>query len=322
MRGRDQLAGLLAGVPPARIGWGPGPLTALRRARHRLLRRPVRLALLEHSDNGTRFAAPHAFWINQRSRVCAARVNDIRGADVVWVFSQDPLPPAARDSLAEAVSTASGAAAVVNGVQAYDAYHRDDAFPRLAAAGVSVPRTAFTDADLGRTQVVYKAQWQQPAAKQRGPWSGPLPGHRAFEYVDGRGDDGLSRRYRAFWLCGRSWPDVAFTSPAWDVTGHTRTSVDAYELSVHERRQIELLARTLELDFFAVDFLRRRDDGAPVFVDVNVYPTIVTTFGGDGRRECGQWHVWDADRRLVTAPPAQDVWREFDEVVLELASRG
>ena len=314
----DQLRCLLRTASPSRTGWGPGPLNGVRRARHRLLRRPVRLALLEHSDNGTRFAAPHAFWINQRSRVCVARVNDTRGADVVWVFSQDPLPAPARTSLTTAVATA-GTVATINGVETYDAYHRDDAFPRLAAAGVAVPRTAFSDDDAGRTQVVYKAQWQQPAAKHRAPWTGPVPGYRAFELVDGRGDDGLWRRYRAFWLCGRAWPDVAFASTDWEVTGGTRTAVEAYELSGPEREQLGLAARTLGLDFFAADFLRRHDDGSPVLVDVNVYPTVVTTFGNDVAGRRGQWHVWDAGPRLVDRPAGQDVWRAFDDVVLELA---
>jgi len=306
-------------VPPRHIGWSRGPLTAVRRARHRLLRRPVRLALLEHSDNGTRFAAPHAFWINQRSRACVARVNDTRGADIVWVLSQDPLPPLARDSLSAAVRAAAPAR-TVNRVETYDAYHADDAFPRLAAAGVGVPRTHFTGHDVGRAQVVYKAQGQQPSAKHRDTYRGPLPGYRAFEYVDARGDDGLSRRYRAFWLCGRSWPDAVFSSPQWEVTGHTRVEVDAaFELSDDEREQLGLLARTLGLDFFAVDFLRRCDDGSPVFVDVNVYPTLVTEYGVQERGRRGQWHVWDTRPLLGTARPGHDLWQEFDDVMLELA---
>ena len=309
----------MRGVPRRGIGWGPGPVTTARRLRHRLLRRPVRLALLEQSDNGTRFAAPHAFWINQRSRVCVARVNDTRGADVVWVLSQDPLPAQAQRSLQCAVDGFSRSV-TINPVEAYDAYHRDDAFERLAAAGVRVPRTRFTEDDIGVTPVVYKAQWQQPSAKHRDVYRGPHDGYRAFEYVDGRGADGLSWRYRAFWLRGRAWPNAAMASPEWEVTGRTRTAVDAgFLLTEHERAQLDLLGSALDLDFYAVDFLRRREDGAPVFVDINVYPTLVDTIGNEERGEQGQWHVFDTRARLGTAAPGEGVWREFDEVMLELA---
>ena len=318
MKVRDQLGWLARGVPPSRIGWGPGPVTTVRQARHRLLRRPVRLALLEHADNGTRFAAPHAFWINQRSRVCVARVNDTRGADLVWVLSQDPLPASAQRTLDASVA-GFGRGATINPVETYDAYHHDDAFERLAAAGVCVPRTRFTTEDVGRTTVVYKAQWQQPSAKHRDVYRGPLEGYRAFEYVDGRGTDGLPRRYRAFWLCGRAWPNAGMASPGWEVTGRTRTQVDtAFVLTDHEREQLDLLGQTLGLDFFAVDFLRRREDAAPVFVDINVYPTLVDVIGGDERGEHGQWHVFDTRDRLGTAAPDEDVWRDFDAVMLEL----
>ncbi len=319
-RGRDQLRWLATGIPPARIGWGPGPLTRWRQARDRVRFREVRLALLEQPHPGTRFAAPMAFWINRRSRVCSARVNDPRGADVVWVFSQDPLPPSARQALERTTAALPPHVVVVNPPETYDAYHGDDAFPRLAAAGVRVPRIDFSKHDVGRADVVYKAQGEQPARKCRRPYAGALPGFRAFGFEDGRGADGRVRRYRAYVLGGRSWAGDVFVSGEWAISSATRTTLEhTFELTAHERDQLDRLRRCLGLDFFAVDFLRRAADGLPVFLDVNVYPTVDTPLGGAERRERGHWHVWDGPVRLGGVDtPRSPMWEEFDRAVLQL----
>ncbi len=314
------LRGLLSAARPSRTGWGSGPLTRARQARARLRRRPLHVVLLEHHALTTRFAAPMAFWINERSEVATAAVNDLRGADVVWVFSQDPLPAHARQSLAAAVADLPADVVVLNRPEVYDAYHRDDAFPRLAAAGVSVPRTAFTDEDVGRVEVVYKAQREQPARKQRAPYAGPREGFRAFGFEDGRGPDGLVRRYRAYHLGGRSWAGDVFVSDQWAISSATTAGYEhVYELPDLEREQIGLLARTLGLDFFAVDYLRRHEDGRPVFHDVNVYPTVDTPLGNRQRGERGHWHVWDGPVRLGGLQAARSpMWDEFDRALLDL----
>jgi hypothetical protein len=81
---------------------------------------------------------------------------------------------------------------------------------------------------------------------------------------------------------------------------------------------VQRVGLTLGLDFFAVDYLRRRDDGLPVVVDVNVYPTPVEawTAGLAGR---GTWHLWDSGRRAGLPPPlGRDPWRVFDAAVARL----
>jgi hypothetical protein len=310
---------VLTGTPPRLIGWGPGALTAVRRARHRLLRRPVRLCLLERQGPGTRFAAAHAFWINQRSRVVRAVVNERpEEADVVWVLSQDPLTPDARRRLAADLATVPCGVPVLNHPDAYDAYHLDDAFPRLAAAGVRVPRT-----DLGPGEpAVYKAQGEQGSRKWQGPYTGPAPGYRAFEFVDGRAADGLWWRHRVWYLAGEVFPEQAIGTAGWEATARHQVAIArAPAMTRHERDQVRLIGRTLQLDFFAVDHLRRRGDESPVFLDVNVYPTLISgpDYGLPGR---GQWHIWDVTRR-AGLPPAggRSPWQIFDTVLARVAAR-
>lgn len=312
-----QLAWLLSGTPPRSIGWGPGPLTALRQARHRVLRRPVRLCLLERQGQGTRFAAAHAFWVNQRSRVVRAVVNERpERADVVWVLSQDPLTPAARRALAADLARVRPGVPVLNGPETYDAYHRDDAFPRLAAAGVHVPRTELAPGE----PTVYKAQGEQGSRKWQGPYAGPVPGYRAFELVDGRAADGLWWRHRLWYLAGEVFPEQGIGSADWHAVARNLVEVDRAPASTaFEREQVRLLGRTLGLDFFAVDHLRRRGDGLPVFLDVNVYPTLVTG-PDDGLPGRGQWHIWDVtDRAGLTPADGRHPWAVFDEVMTRLA---
>ena len=144
-------AGLLTGTPPSRIGFSPGPLTDLRkrRAPPRLAARsrPLRLRLLEHDTSTMYFAEPTAFWMNERSRSrWAERNGPPERADLVWVFTQDPLTPELRTWLDAQLRRVRPGVRVLNPPAVYDAYHDLDCFPRLADAGVRVPRT-----DLGRT---------------------------------------------------------------------------------------------------------------------------------------------------------------------------
>ena len=53
-----------------------------------------------------------------------------------------------------------------------------------------------------------------------------------------------------------------------------------------------------------MDYLRERDTGAPVFHDVNVYPTVVGAWQGDmPAGDHGRWHVFDNCDRLGLTPP-------------------
>ncbi len=320
LRSGDQLRWLAGGVRPAQIGWGPGVLTRARQARARWRRRPLHVTLVELPHAGTRFAAPMAFWINERSRVATAAVNDVAGADVVWLFTQDPLPGDVRDGLIDAFDRLPPDVVVVNRPAAYDAYHREDAFPRLAEAGVHVPRTAFHATDVGRADVVYKARGEQPARKERAVYDGPRAGFRAFSFDDGRGADGRVRRYSAYALGGRCWAGDVFVSGEWAVSsGTTEEYEHVFALTDEEREQIQQIGRTLGLDFFAVDFLRRRADGRPVFHDVNVYPTVDTPLGNGERGEFGHWHVWDGPVRLGGLRQERSpMWEAFDEALSAL----
>jgi hypothetical protein len=316
---------LARGVPPRWIGYGGGPLTALRTARHRRLvarhARPVHLHLLELHTTDLRFANLLAWFVNQRSRVCTATAGpDPTGADVVWVCCQDPLAPGLLDEAASVLKTLPEGVPVLNRPERYDAYHLDDAFPRLAAAGVSVPRHSFGPADVGRTQVVFKEQYEQGADKYVAVWDGPRPGYRAFELEDGRGPDGLVRRYRAYLLGDTVWPEQVIVADGWNSTLGSVVGVErAFDVTPTEADQVRLLGRTLGLDAFAVDYLRRRSDGRPVFLDVNVYPTPVETWT-TGLRGRGLWHLHDAPHRAGVAPGnGRDPWAFFDTAILAVA---
>jgi hypothetical protein len=324
----DQLRWLLAGTPPRRIGFSPGPLTDLRTARHSLGRalrtRPLRLCLLEHDTSTMYFAEPTAFWINQRSRVCwAERNGPPERADLVWVFTQDPLGPQVRAWLDAQLARLRPGVRVLNPPAVYDAYHDPDCFPRLARAGVRVPRSALGPADVGVTPVVYKAVGEQAARKDLCRYDGPRPGFRAAVAHDSRGADGRYRRYRAFVLGDLVLPEDVIVADSWNASlRHLVTVERNYTPTAFECDQLLLLTRTLGLDFVCVDYLRERDGGAPVFHDVNIYPTVVGAWQGDmpaGDR--GRWHVFDNCERLGLAPPGgRPVWRQFDDELLRLAA--
>lgn len=328
LRGAGQLRWLFAGTPPARIGFSPGPLTDLRVARHALGRatrtRPLRLCLLEHDTSTMFLAEPTAFWINQRSRTCwAERNGPPEEADLVWVFTQDPLDAEVRAWLAERLRKVRPGVRVLNPPAVHDAYHDPDCFPRLAAAGVRVPRTELGPTDVGVTPVVYKAEGAQAAPKERCRYDGPRPGHRAAVLHDSRGADGRHRRYRAFVLGDLVLPEDVLVADHWNASlRHLVTVERNYALTAFERAQLLLLTRTLGLDFACVDYLRERDGGGPVFHDVNVYPTVVGAWQGDmpvGDR--GRWHVFDNTDRLGLAPPGgRPVWRQVDDALLRLAA--
>ena len=313
------LAWMAGGTPPSRIGYGPGPLQALRDWRQRGLRRTLRVCLLEQHRRGARFAAAHAYWLNRRSRVCTAVVNQPDGADVVWVFSQDPLAPDVRRRLEDTLAALPPEVVVLNPLPAYDAYHDDRSFDRLRAAGVGVPATTFGPDDEGRTPVVHKAAGQQSCHKFLAPWDGPRPGYRAFGYVDGRGGDGRARRYRAYHLLGEVYADDVLIADDWKVSLSTMRDVEhAFVATPHEHAQIRRIGDVLGLDVFCVDFLRRAGDGAPVFTDINVYPTIVIAESVDrALRARGRWHVFDTRRRHgLPEPEGRSAWERLDDALL------
>jgi hypothetical protein len=289
----------------------------MRTAAQRREQKEYRICLLEPEG----WIGPLTAWaINRNSKRCHAVVNgDIASADVIWIYCQDPLPPAMQTLLEQRIrQLARPEAAIVNAPSAYNAYHQPDAFVRLSDAGVRVPRHMFTDADRGQAEVVYKASGRHGESKRRETYDGPRPGMNAFEFVDCRQADGMYRRYRAHYLLGVVRPSEAFVSPEWNVCADTAAEIEyTYDLTDEEVEQIRRIAEVLELQYFAVDFMRRSSDGKPVFTDVNVYPTIQSPRARvRSRGDFGGWHTFEARRRLgIPEPGGRDVWETFDHAV-------
>ena len=170
---------------------------------------------------------------------------------------------------------------------------------------------------------MHKALGEQPATKFLARWSGPVPGFRPFAFEDGRGRDGLAWRYRAYHLLGEVLSGDAVASRHWEARAESRVTVDvAAELRPREREQIALLARTLGLDFFAVDYLRRACDGQAVFLDVNVFPMVLMAEAvtrANGLR--GGWHVWEIADRHGRPDPDRGHWQRFDESLVGAVER-
>ncbi|NHC12800.1 ATP-grasp domain-containing protein [Motilibacter deserti] len=311
------LAWLATGTPPGRIGYAPGPLTALRRRRHARAGRPVRLCLLEGPVAGASFGPVTAYWINEHSSVVHAVVDDEpERADVVWVQTQDPVPLHVRTAIRESLSRVGHDVPVLNRLENHDAYHRPDTFARLRDAGVSVPDPEPREGDL----VVVKGPGQT-SRKELRRLDGPLPaGHRAFGYVDARGADGLHRRYRAFHFLGVVHATDVIVSTGWEAgLGTLAGHEPVFEMSEQEQQQVRTIGRELGLDWFCVDFVRRADDGAAVFTDVNVYPTpVVAEFVDAQLRARGRWHFLDTPARMGLDEPQGRFWPRFDAAVLSL----
>jgi hypothetical protein len=314
----------LTPVPESRIGFGDGPLTWLRLHKQRQLKRDVHIVFLQNRRSRADLAPLTAWAVNTNCKRCTATVNEgLERADIVWVYTQDPLhDDELRELEARIAARAPAGTPVINPPSSYGVYHAADVFPRLERAGVSVPRHELTEADEGVTRAVYKRLNMQGAAKESVIYDGPRPGYRAFEFIDSRGADGLHRRYRAHYLAGLVRPSEVFVGPGWNICSRTTTAIDySFELTTEERAQIRLIAETLSLQYFAVDFVRCAGDGCPYFLDINVYPTIrsprqkVRSIG-----DYGYWHTFDARaRRGIPEPDGQAVWDAFDEAMVAFA---
>jgi hypothetical protein len=309
----------LLGIQAEKIGLGAGPLSWARSLEQKRKWKDIHICLLEINGRGLSFGPLTAWAINRSSKRCSATVNrDLSNADVIWVYSQDPLPPKHQADLERRIQRcARPGAAIINPPASYNAYHTG-AFRRLYDAGVCVPRHSFTQEDIGKVQVVYKEDGRQGAPKVLTRYAGPRTGASAFEFVDSRGPDGLFRRYRAHYLVGMVRPSEVFVSPHWNVCLRHASDIDyAFEISGEEQQQIRLIAEILALDYFAVDFLRRASDGAAVFTDINVYPTVHSPRNRvRSRGDFGMWHTFDARQRMgIAEPTGSNVWDEFDRAM-------
>jgi hypothetical protein len=281
-------------VQRERVGYGSGPLTWIRRSRHKNLRRDIHICLLDYMPETGRQGRFTEFWINERSHACSASLNGaIEEANVVWVYCKDPIPRGEQEGLLRALARSRPGTPVINHPKVYDSYHVGDTFSRLSEAGVGAPRSELTDEDIGTTPVVYKTEGghgHTPKILSR--YEGPKAGFRAFEFVDSRGAEGLYRRYRAYYLLGAVQPGMLLLSNHWNVLAKTSERTEPYRITPDEIAQIQLIARTLGLQYFAVDFVRRGEDDAPVFIDVNVYPDVHSKMVAAARKRgyYGDWY--------------------------------
>lgn len=309
-------------IPTARVGFGRGPLTWRKRTQCARQHRDLHICLLAPQHRGLPFGPLTAWAINQNSRHCRATLNGgLDQADVIWVYLQDPIDPQLRQRLDELIRRrAKPGAVVVNAPAVYNAFHGLDVFTRLHAAGVRVPRSDFDASDLDQTLVVYKTLGQQGAYKVRERYSGPRQGMAPYEFIETSRPDGTYARYRAHYLFGKLRPSEVIVANHWNAClKHCVQLEYTFTLSADEAEQIRLIAQTLQLQYFAVDFLRR-PDGLAVFTDINVYPTIQSPrHRVRARGDFGLWHTFEARGRLgLTAADEGDVWQLFDEALIEL----
>lgn len=301
----------------AQVGLEEGPATWLREARNRRVQRRWTVCLLEYPRATVRFGRLMAAWINENSRCFRAVVNrEADTADVLWTFTQDPLSEAAARALAVAYGRARPDAVILNPAERYDAYHSADGFDRLERAGVNVPRSRLSDDDVG-LPVVYKAVGEQASRKSLEPYDGPRAGFRAFEYIEAQGNGG-HRRYRAFYLAGLVRPSKVAVSPEWNARASTASRMElGFTATAKEQQQIQLIASTFGLDYFAVDYLRRNPDGEPFFVDINVFPTIRAVLRDRGGiLRGGEHHTFDERVRAgLPEPMGAPMPRLFDEAL-------
>jgi hypothetical protein len=307
-------------VDKRRIGYDKGLLTWIRVAKHKQLRRHIHLCLLDVYPKGGKFGRFTAFWINERSRICKVTLNEgIEDADVIWIYSQDPLPFDIKQELLLTLKKTKVDAPIINHPNVYNSYHEPQSFRQLAEAGVCVPKNEFTDDDIGKTTVVYKVIGMHGSSKFLSAYRGPVEGYRPFEFIDSRGPEGLYRKYRAFYILGIVWPNHVAYSDYWNVHRETRKRTEyLFDLTNTENESIKLIARTLNLQYFSVDFLRRGSDDSPFFTDINVYPLPIDfTETARERGYFGRWIILDNRLRLgISEPFGKHLWEMFDEAMI------
>jgi len=85
-----------------------------------------------------------------------------------------------------------------------------------------------------------------------------------------------------------------------------------------EIESLRVIAETLNIQYFAVDYLRRSSDNFPVFTDINVYPLPIDSTETARKYEYfGRWHVLDNRLRLgIPEPSGRPFWAMFDEAMI------
>ena len=311
-------------VRPDRVGYDKGLLTWIKQRTHEKLQREIHICLLDVFPPGGKFGQFLSFWINERSSVCRATVNKgIEDADIVWIYSQDPLPPDIKRELSHTIKKARVETPVINHPDVYNSYHENTTFHILEKAGISVPRSVFTDQEMENTNVVYKMMGKHTAPKFMSPYKGTLSGFRPFEFVDSRDSSGFYKKYRAFYIAGSVFPDRVLFSDQWNVNMALATHAEyAFEMTSFEIDSLKRIAHLLHLQFFAIDYLRRGADGLPVFLDINLYPFLMEyTELTHQLGYYGRLMRFDTRERLGMKEPSENTcWHLFDKAMLRLVN--
>jgi hypothetical protein len=305
-------------VPADRMGYDRRGLhTALKVRAHARLDREVHIGLLTGGLRFPNIIDLHAYWANERLERCRVSVDpDPSTADVLWIYSQDPLPPDRLRSIKDAIARARPGTPVINGPEAYDFYHAEDAFRRLEAAGVPVPRSRFGPADHG-VKVIWKPVGVQSTTRGPVAYEGDIAGERPFEYLDVAEADGGFARYRACYFLGEVFAASCMRADEPIVRYRNARKIDAtWLLTPAEIGHIRRIAEVSGLDFFTVDFLRRPADQSPVFVDINSF-----TMFKDSSPPGHYGHRHDFDRLRPVDGGPKGAWRGVEQRILDLVRR-
>ncbi len=119
--------------------------------------------------------------------------------------------------------------------------------------------------------------------------------YTAFEFIDSRGKDGLYRRYRAHYIAGVVRPSKLMRCKDWNVCLKNRPVLEyTFQMTAKEIPQVRLIASTLGLEYFGLDYMRRGGDDTPFFTDVNIYPRIRSLTNTNRlANDYGKWHTFD-----------------------------
>lgn len=310
----------LLGIDHNRMGYQRRGMWTKRRIRaHQRLRREFHVGILTGGDRLPNIIGLHIFWLNERCQTSQFSIDpDPTTVDALWIYSQDPLTSEARAQIDAAIAAAVPGTVVFNRPENHDFYHRPGTFESLAKLGVPVPRSQFSDADLG-IPVVWKPIGLHSVTKGPEPYRGDRSGFRAFEYIDASDSNGLHWRYRAHFVFGEIFLGTGLGAPEPIVRYANSTNHnDTWQLSDKDLRHIRAIASTSKLDFFAVDFIRQRNDGTTVFTDINSFPVLKDI--PVERDLFGYRHDFDKMRPLPDSPSfTRTTWQLVDEVVARAA---
>lgn len=304
-------------INPKNVGFYKGPLTWQRLKEQSKLKRKFHITVIGRSHYRHDFAPLTVYSMNTHFTQISVNLNTVtEKTDAIWINRQDPIKDTIKADLLEKCESTWRDKLILNHPNNYNTYHLDECFPRLEAGGVSVPRYTFTDADLGKTKVIYKKINQQASEKFICDYKGDVEGFRPFEFIDTANAENNFHRYRAFYAFGAVIPSIFIHSPSWNVGYLHETSRQVgFDMTDFEIEQMRRIAQAMEIDYFAVDFIRANNTS--YFIDVNIYPTIQHR-SFPKKKPYGLFHTFD----FLKASDGKSAW-EVTEVHLlkRLASK-